>query len=195
MNVNYIRVSSVSQNEQRQIESMVHIKIDKTFVDKTSGKNIDNRPELQNMLAFIRESDTVYVHSFDRLARSTADLLAILKIIDEKKCKLVSIKENLDTSLPHGRLMLTMLGAIAEFELTIIRERQREGIQIAKEEGKYKGRKVKFIPDIEHHYFRYTTRQISKAALAKELNISRPTLDRLFTEFLKQHNSLKSLNN
>lgn len=178
MNISYVRVSSLDQNEERQIEALKKHNIDKWFVEKVSGKDT-NRPELQAMLEFVREGDTIYIHDFSRLARSTKDLLDIVEFLNEKKVHLVSNKESIDTSTPQGKLMLTMIGAIYEFERTNLLERQREGIAIAKRNGVYKGRKSIDIPDFDKHYKRYMNREISKSKLAEELNISRPTLDKL----------------
>lgn len=183
-NIAYIRVSSVEQNESRQkeaIENRCHI--DKWFIDKVSGKDM-NRPQLKLMLDYIREGDTVYIHDFSRLARSTQDLLKIVDEINNKKVDLVSNKENLDTSTPTGKLMLTMIAAINEFERESILERQREGIAIAKREGKYRGGQIKKISDdmFNKYYGLYITRKINKGELAKSLKISRPTLDKLLKD-------------
>lgn len=181
-NLAYIRVSTAEQNEQRQIDAMSQYKIDKWFTEKVSAKNM-NRPELQKMLDYAREGDIIHIHDFSRLARSTRDLLDIVESLNKKGITLVSNKENLDTSTPTGKLMLTMIAAINEFERENLLERQREGIEIAKKNGKYKGRKPVAIPDFEKHYERYCRREISKSALARELNISRPTLDKLIAEY------------
>ena len=182
-NIAYVRVSTVEQNEERQIEGLQQHKIDKWFTEKVSGKDT-NRPQLQAMLDYVRERDTVYIHDFSRLARSTEDLLRIVNLLQEKKVHLVSNKEKIDSSTPSGKLMLTMIGAINEFERTNLLERQREGIAIAKKEGKYKGRQVKQINDdtFNKHYQEYQTRKISKSELARQLNISRPTLDKLLKD-------------
>ena len=179
----YVRVSTVEQNEQRQIEALEKHNIDKWFTEKVSAKDM-NRPELQKMLDYVRENDIIYVHDFSRLARSTKDLLDIIEFLNGKKVHLVSNKEQLDTSTPQGKLMITMIGAIAEFEREQILERQREGIAIAKRAGKYKGRQVKRIDDqkFQDYYNRYLKREISKIQLAKELEISRPTLDKLLKD-------------
>ncbi len=182
MRIAYIRVSSIDQNEQRQVEAMQRYNIEKWFIEKVSAKDT-NRPKLQELLEFVREGDTVHIHDFSRLARSTKDLLDIVELLNQKGVILVSNKENIDTSTPTGKLMLTMIGAINEFERTNLLERQREGITIAKRKGKYKGRKATTIPNFETHYRRYMSREISKAQLAKELNISRPTLDKLIAEY------------
>lgn len=181
MHVAYVRVSTEEQNEQRQIEAMQQYPIERWFTEKVSAKDT-NRPRLQEMINFVREGDVLHVHDFSRLARSTKDLLAIVELLNSKGVHLVSNKENLDTSTPTGRLMLTMIGAIAEFERANLLERQREGISIAKKNGTYQGRKAITVPDFSQHYARYMRREISKSALAKELGISRPTLDRLIDE-------------
>lgn len=181
-NIAYIRVSTVEQNEARQREALQAYHIDKWFTEKASGKDT-NRPMLQEMLDYIREDDTVYVEEFSRLGRSTADLLAIVQQIEDSGAKFVSLKENFDTQTPAGRLQMTMMAAIAEFERAMILERQREGIAIAKREGKYKGRKAVSVPNIGNYYQKYMTRQATKTSIAQELGISRTTLDKLFREY------------
>lgn len=183
-NIAYVRVSTLEQNEARQREALKGLNIDKWFIEKASGKDI-KRPKLQEMLEYIREDDTVYVEEFSRLGRSTADLLAIVKQIEDSGAKFKSLKENFDTSTPAGRLQMTMMAAIAEFERAMILERQREGIAIAKKEGKYKGRKAVCIPNIGDYYQKYMTRQETKTSIAAELGISRTTLDKLFKEYEK----------
>lgn len=183
MRVAYVRVSTVEQNEDRQIEALKKHDIEKWFTEKVSGKDT-NRPQLQAMLEFVRQGDTVYIHDFSRLARSTKDLLAIVDTLTEKGVHLVSNKENIDSSTPTGKLMLTMIGAIAEFERQNLLERQKEGIAIAKRKGKFKGRQVKNIDEdtFNRVYKLYMERKISKTAMAKELEISRPTLDKLLKD-------------
>lgn len=183
MKVAYVRVSTVEQNESRQLEALEKYGIDKWFTEKISAKDT-NRPQLQAMLDFVREGDTVYIHDFSRLARSTKDLLDITDQLQQKKVNLVSNKENLDSSTATGRLMLTMIGAISEFERANLLERQREGIQIAKREGKFKGGQVKRIEDKEFnkYYEQYKSREINKGQMAAALKISRPTLDKLLKD-------------
>lgn len=185
MHIAYIRVSTVEQNEQRQIEAMKNYNIEKWFVEKVSAKDT-NRPELQNMLEFAREADIIHIHDFSRLARSTRDLLDIVELLNRKGITLVSNKENIDSSTPTGKLMLTMIAAINEFERTNLLERQREGIALAKQSGKYKGGKTKTIKNFAEHYDRYMSRQTTKASLSRELGISRPTLDRIIKDFEKE---------
>ena len=187
MKIGYIRVSTVEQNEARQMVTMDKYEVEKVFSEKVSAKDT-NREQLQLMLDFVREGDTVYIHDFSRLARSTKDLLEIVEYLNNKKVHLVSAKENIDTSTPTGKLMLTMIGAINEFERTNLLERQREGIAIAKAEGKYKGRKEVKIDNFEYHYNRYKNREVNKSQLAKELGISRPTLDKLIRELNEEDN-------
>ena len=185
-NIAYVRVSTLEQNEARQREALKNYNIDKWFIEKASGKDT-NRPKLKEMLEYVREDDTVYVEEFSRLGRSTADLLATVKAIEDAGAKFKSLKENFDTSTPAGRLQMTMMAAIAEFERAMILERQREGIAIAKREGKYKGRKAVSVPNIGEYYDRYMRRDGTKTSIARELNISRTTLDKLFKQY-KQEN-------
>ena len=182
MIIGYVRVSTVEQNEDRQLVTMEKYKVEKVFQEKVSAKDT-NRIELNNMLEFAREGDTIVIHDFSRLARSTKDLLEIVEQLEDKKVNLISAKENIDSNTPTGKLMLTMIGAINEFERANLLERQREGIAIAKEKGKYKGRKEVNIKDFDKHYKRYITREVNKSQLAKELGISRPTLDKLINEY------------
>ena len=182
MIVGYVRVSTIEQNEDRQLVTMEKYNVEKVFSEKVSAKDT-NRVELNNMLDFIREGDTVVIHDFSRLARSTKDLLEIVELLNDKKVNLISSKENIDSSTPTGKLMLTMIGAINEFERANLLERQREGIAIAKKDGKYKGRKEVNIKDFDMHYNRYMNREVNKSQLAKELGISRPTLDKLIKDY------------
>ena len=140
MRVGYVRCSTAEQNEARQLKMMEEQKVEKVFIDKASGKNVD-RKDFKAMMAFVRADDTVIVESISRIARNTRDLLTIISSLTEKGVEFVSLKENIDTTTPHGRFMLTVFGALAELERESILERQREGIEIAKAEGKYKGRK------------------------------------------------------
>lgn len=139
MDIGYIRVSSVDQNTARQLDG---VKLDQTFTDKVSGSTVD-RPELAQMLKSVRSGDTLHVHSIDRLARSLVDLLALVKDLTGKGVAVKFHKENLlfaGGADPMQELMLSLLGSVAQFERSMIRERQREGIAKAKEAGKYKGR-------------------------------------------------------
>lgn len=182
--VAYVRVSTADQNDERQIEALKKYEIDEWFTEKVSAKDT-NRPKLQEMIRYVRKGDTVYVHDFSRLARSTADLLKIVKDLENKNAHIISLKENFDTSTPTGKLMMTMMAAIAEFERDNILERQREGIAIAKAKGKYKGRKKVVVPDFGDYYNMYMTRKINKTQIAQKLKVSRPTVDRLIKDYEK----------
>ncbi|WP_295094209.1 recombinase family protein [Ruminococcus sp.] len=141
--IGYARVSTLEQNEARQIKSFDDFpeKIKKVFIDKVSGKDT-NRPELKKMLDYVREGDVVVVSDFSRLARSTRDMLQIVQELTDKGVGLISIKEAVDTnSGAMGKFFLTIFAALAELERETILQRQREGIAIAKQQGKYKGRK------------------------------------------------------
>ncbi|MFH6567414.1 recombinase family protein [Pseudomonas kulmbachensis] len=138
--VGYIRVSSVEQNTARQLDGVA---LDRTFEDKASGATT-NRPKLQEMLEYVREGDTIHVHSIDRLARSLPDLLEMVSNLKARKVNVQFHKENLlfTSEVNHTQdLMLSMMGAVAQFERAISKERQREGIEKAKAAGAYKGRK------------------------------------------------------
>lgn len=175
----YIRVSTAEQNDARQREAMQGYGINKWFCEKVSAKDA-NRPQLQAMLDYVREGDTVHVHDFSRLARSTKDLLEIVELLEKKGVILISNKENIDTSTATGKLMLTMIGAINEFERQNLLERQREGIKVAKDKGKYKGRKPKEADArFKELYKQYQRRELTKAELAKRIGVSRPTLDKM----------------
>ena len=183
MRVAYVRVSTVEQNEARQLEALEKHNIEKWYIEKVSGKDT-NRPKLQELLDFVREGDTVYIHDFSRLARSTKDLLEILEELTAKGVTLISNKENLDTGTATGKLMLTVIEAINEFERQNLLERQKEGIEIAKREGKFKGGQVKQIDDAAFNaaYEKYKNRELNKTQFAAALKISRPTLDKLLKE-------------
>ena len=174
---------NVAYDEARQKEALEKYEIKKWFIEKVSGKDT-NREVFQNMMEFVREGDTIYIHDFSRLARSTMDLLSITEQLQEKGVHLVSNKENIDTSTATGKLMLTMIAAIAEFERANMLERQREGIAIAKREGKYKGGHVKRIKEdvFQREYQAYMSRSISKGELARRLDISRPTLNKFLRD-------------
>lgn len=183
MNIAYIRVSTVEQNEERQVKALDDKQIDKWFKEKVSAKDT-NRPQLQAMLEFAREGDTIYIHDFSRLARSTTDLLQIVEQLQSKGIHLVSSKENIDTSTPTGKLMLTMIGAINEFERTNLKERQAEGIAIAKEKGVYKGRKKINLPSRwEEIYKQYKSREITGTKAMEILGLKRNTFYNLIKEY------------
>lgn len=175
-NVGYIRVSSFEQNTARQLEGA---NLDKCFTDRVSGKNA-LRPELLTMLEYVREGDTVIVHSMDRLARSLKDLVNIVDNLVQRGIAIKFIKENITftaQSSPMDNLMLQLMGAFAQFEREIILERQKEGIRLASAQGKYKGRVNKLKPNQTEALQKAWNegKYSSKAALAKAFGISRQT--------------------
>ena len=188
MNIAYVRVSTIDQNPGRQYEDLKKYDIDKWFEEKASGKDT-KRPVLNEMLSFARDGDTIYIESFSRLARNTADLLKIIDDLKKKNVKIISQKENLDSDTPTGKMMITMIGAIATFERELILERQREGIELAKRAGKYKkvGRTAMEMPaNFKDLYELYMMRRIkTKGELAKRCKCSRPILERFIEEYQK----------
>ena len=139
MEVGYARVSTEEQNEARQLNAFEERGITKVFIDKQSGKDI-NRPQLKAMLEYVREGDVVIVESYSRLSRSTADLLHLVQQLKEKGVRFVSLKEQIDTTTPAGEFMMKVFASLADFERQQLLQCQREGIAIAKAEGKYKGK-------------------------------------------------------
>lgn len=179
----YIRVSTADQNEARQLEAMKAYDIEKVYLEKASAKDT-HRPKLQEMLEFVREDDTVYVKDFSRLARSTKDLLSLVELLDKKGVKLVSLKENIDSKTTTGKLMLTMIGAIYEFERMNLLERQKEGIALAKVAGKYKGRKEIKLPENGEEVFeRWERHEITGRAAMRELKLKSNTFYKLLTQW------------
>lgn len=140
MKIGYVRVSTTEQNTARQETLMSELGVEQLYIDRASGKSVD-RPELKKMLAYAREGDTVIVESISRFARNTHDLLDLVEQLTEKRVEFISRKEAIDTTTPSGKFMLTIFGAVAELEREYILQRQREGIAIAKRQGKYTGRK------------------------------------------------------
>ena len=138
MKIGYVRVSTEEQNTARQEIMLRELGVDELFIDKASGKNAD-RPELRRMMEYVRRGDTVIVESISRFARNTRDLLDLVERLTEKQVEFVSRKEAIDTTTPTGKFMLTVFAAVAELEREYILQRQREGIAIAKAQGKYRG--------------------------------------------------------
>jgi len=178
-NVGYIRVSSTSQNTDRQLADVA---LDRVFTDKASGKDA-NRPELSNCLEHLREGDVLHVHSIDRLARNLKDLQTIIENLTKKGVTVKFYKEHLafeaSSASPMQTLMLQMLGAFAEFERTLIKERQREGIEAAKAQGKKLGAPAKLTAEQTAEIKARIEQGGDKSKLAKEYGISRPTLYKL----------------
>ena len=177
MKIGYIRVSTQEQNTIRQEELMTSLGVEQIYIDRTSGKN-NNRPELQSMMDFVRQGDTVVVESISRFARNTRDLLNLVEKLAEKDVEFVSQKEAIDTSTPTGKFMLTVFGAVAELEREYILQRQREGIDIAKANGVYKGRKPIETSGFSEVVVRWRRGEITATAAMKQLGMSKATFYR-----------------
>lgn len=172
MIIGYARVSTEEQETARQEQQLNNNSVNKLFIEKASGKNT-TRPILNEMLDYIREGDVVIVSDFSRLARNTSDLLKITETIASKGATFKSLKENIDTTTPTGKLMLTVIGAIAEFEREVLLQRQREGIEIAKLKGKYKKKIIPIPNDFEE---KIKELEFNKTKLALLYKVSRPTI-------------------
>ncbi|MBL0351524.1 MAG: recombinase family protein [Candidatus Dechloromonas phosphoritropha] len=173
--IGYVRVSSFDQNPDRQLEQ---VQVDKVFVDKASGKDTQ-RPELDTLLSFVRDGDTVVVHSMDRLARNLDDLRRLVQKLTKRGVRIEFVKESLTFTgedSPMANLMLSVMGAFAEFERALIRERQREGIALAKQRGAYRGRKKSLSEPQIVELKRRIAEGEQKAAVARDYGISRETL-------------------
>ena len=188
-NIGYIRVSSEQQNTGRQFELLDQhgIKLDKTFEEKVSGKDTKNRPQLQAMLSYVREGDTVYVESIRRLARNTQDLLKIVSVLQEKNVEFKSIKESFDTTTPTGKFVLTMFAALAELERSTIKERQREGIDLCLKENRPYGRhKIKMSNTFAKNYKKWRAKEISAVEFMRMEGLKKSTFYSLVKEFEKK---------
>ncbi len=179
----YVRVSTVDQNEARQVKAIeAETSIDRWFIEKVSAKDT-NREQLQQMLEYVRSGDVIYIKDFSRMARSTKDLLEIIEALNQKHVKLISLNERLDTSTPTGKLLVSMIGSINEFERANLLERQKEGIAIAKEKGKYKGRKkVEKPSNWDEVYKLWKDRLITATEAMNRTQLKRNT----FYNFIKQ---------
>ena len=177
MKIGYIRVSTQEQNTIRQEVLMKSLGVDEIYIDRMSGKNA-NRPELQKMMEYVRKGDTVIVESISRFARNTRDLLELVEKLTAKGVEFVSRKEAIDTTTPTGKFMLTVFGAVAELEREYILQRQREGIAIAKEQGKYKGRKPIDAPEFEQVTARSKSGAITAAEAMRTLHMTKTTFYR-----------------
>ena len=187
-NIAYIRVSTEDQNTSRQEELFKDYKIDRFYIEKVSGKNIKDRPELQKMMDYVRDSDIVLVESISRFGRSLQDLLNLINQLNEKGVQFKSIKEgDIDTTTPTGKLVFSIFASLAEFERETIRQRQAEGIAIAKKKGVYEGRVRKQINrnDFLSLYNRWQSKEITKEYMRKKLNVSLSTLDRRIALYRK----------
>lgn len=175
--VGYVRVSSIDQNPERQLQGIV---VDRVFTDRVSGKSTD-RPQLEALVRFVREDDTVIVHSMDRLARNLEDLLRLVRQLTGQGITVQFLKENLTftgTDDPMAQLLLAVLGGIVEFERALIRERQREGIALAKQRGVYKGGQWRLTTEEADELRERAAAGATKAALAREFGIGRASVYR-----------------
>lgn len=174
--IGYIRVSTAEQNTDRQLQG---IELDKTFTDKVSGKDTD-RPQLQELLSYIRQGDVLIVHSMDRLARNLKDLLCLVEDLIAKGISIQFVKENLtfdaSTDNPMSKMILSMVGAFAEFERNMIKSRQKEGIALAKARGAYKGRQRELTDEQVKQIEDLISKGIPKARIARDMGISRGTI-------------------
>jgi DNA invertase Pin-like site-specific DNA recombinase len=173
--VGYVRVSGLDQNPDRQLEA---VSVARTFTDKASGRDT-RRPELDRLLAFVREGDTVVVHSMDRLARNLDDLRRVVQDLTRRGVRIEFVKEGLTFTgedSPMANLMLSVMGAVAEFERALLRERQREGITLAKQRGAYRGRKRALNPEQISEMKRRVAAGEQKARVARDMGICRETV-------------------
>ncbi|MDD6488407.1 MAG: recombinase family protein [Clostridia bacterium] len=179
MRIGYIRVSTEEQHTDRQETIMQKYEVEKVFSEKISGKNTD-RPQLKEMLSFIRTGDTLVIESYSRLARSTADLIKLVEQLNSKGVNLISDKEHIDTTTPQGKLMFTIFAGLAEFERTCLLERQREGIAEAKKQGKYKGRQSIKVDNeqFQEVYNRWKNNEITARKAMADLNLKPDTFYR-----------------
>lgn len=174
MKLGYVRVSTKEQNEARQLEALKKYDIEKYFEEKVSGKDT-NRPELAALQQFAREGDTIYIESISRLARNTLDFLNLVEQFTKKGVHLVSLKENIDTSTPQGKFMLSVFAALSQLERDTIKQRQREGIDVALAQGRAYGRpKVELDEKVFRKvYKQWKAKELSVVQAAKLLGISR----------------------
>jgi len=182
MRVGYIRCSTLEQNEARQVKMMEEQNTERVFIDKASGKNTD-RTAFKEMMSFVRSGDTVICESISRIARNTRDLLSIVSELTEKGVEFISLKEQIDTTTPQGRFMITVFGALAELERENILERQREGIEIAKAEGKYKGRKPIEVENFPNIYNQWKSGAITARQSMRILNLKPNTFYRRVRDY------------
>lgn len=181
LKIGYIRVSTVEQNIARQEVIMKKLDVEKIFIDKISGKNME-RPMLKEMMGFVRSGDIVVVESISRFARNTRDLLELVDQLVDKGVQFVSMKERIDTSTPSGKFMLTVFGAVAQLEHDYILQRQKEGIAIAKANGKYQGRKKIQNDRFDEIYEKWKNNEMTAVQAMKLLNYSKTTFYRRVKE-------------
>lgn len=177
MKIGYVRVSTQEQNTLRQEVLMRELGVDEVYIDRASGKNAD-RPELKKLMEYVRQGDTVIVESISRFARNTRDLLELVERLSEKRVEFVSKKEAIDTTTPTGKFMLTVFGAVAELEREYILQRQREGIALAKEQGKYRGRRPLDRPELKEVVRQWRAGELTARQAMRKLNLNSSTFYR-----------------
>ena len=177
MKIGYIRVSTWEQNPLRQEVLMETLGVDEVYIDRMSGKDTD-RPELKRLLSYVRKGDTVIEESISRFARNTRDLLELVAQLTAKGVDFVSHKEAIDTATPTGKFMLTVFGAVAELERARILQRQREGIEITKAQGKYRGRKPIAPPEFDKVVAQWRRGELTAIQAMKKLGMSKATFYR-----------------
>jgi len=182
----YIRVSSKEQNTMRQEVKAkeYNIPTENVYMEKVSGKSIVDRPVLNNLMSVLKNGDKVIVDSISRFARNTKDLIELVEQLNNKGVIFVSLKEALDTTTPTGMFMLTMFGAVAQLERDYIKDRQAEGIAIAKEDNKYKGRKpIEYPTDFKKYYDMWKLGTITARDTIKVLDLKKTTFYKLINQF------------
>lgn len=192
MKVGYVRVSTEEQNTARQEVLMEQLGVEKIYIEKISGKD-KNRPALQEMMAFVREGDTLIVESISRFARNTRDLLDLVEQLQAKKVEFISQKESIDTSTPTGKFMLTVFAAMAELERDTLKVRQAEGIAIAKAQGKYKGRKPIDVDEekMTELYAQWKRGETTPKCMMKLLDLKPATFWRKVKAYEEKHGIIK----
>lgn len=188
MKIGYVRVSTEEQNTARQEVMMAELNVEKVYIDKASGKNT-NRPQLMEMMEFVREGDVVIVESISRFARSTRDLLNLVEKLEDRGVGFVSLKESIDTSTPQGKFVLTIFAALAELEREQTLQRQREGIEVAKAAGKYKGRtpiKVDW-EEFERWYEKVLRGECTNKHVMSKMGLKRNTYYKFVAKYRQEH--------
>jgi DNA invertase Pin-like site-specific DNA recombinase len=183
MNIAYVRVSTQEQNSGRQLEALKQYDVGKTFEEKISGKDT-NRPQLKAMLEFAREDDCIYIESISRLARNTLDFLNIVEQLTAKGIKLISLKESIDTSTPQGKFMLSVFAALSQLERDTIKQRQREGIDLALKEGRQYGRpKIAIDSTFIEAYQAWKAKSITAVQAMRQARMTRCTFYNRVAEY------------
>lgn len=181
----YIRVSSIGQNTVRQeVKAQEHnIPLENVYIEKVSGKNVTDRPVLQSMINKLKQGDKLIVDSISRFARNTKDLLELVEQLNSRGVIFISLKEAIDTTTPTGMFMITVFGAVAQLERDYLKDRQAEGIAVAKEEGKYKGRKaIEYPKQWDKYYKMYKDGTIKAIDMMKILELKKTTFYKLIKQ-------------